>query len=166
MVVTAREVQTGGMVTQTSSPPNKSLIDEQTWEKLVSYIVKEKGMNRPLVERIMDQALGFLKLISLCPGRTFCPSKKVDIGWHAFLMHTRDYIAFCNRINGQYIHHEPTPVEIVVAQTGGVAETVRSMKANSIFVDDALWAGVGRDAVDGSCSANGTCGGGGTGTGC
>lgn len=63
---------------------NKSLISDQVWERLVSYIAKEKDMERPIAERIMDQTLGFLKLIALSPGRTFCPSKMVDIGWHAF----------------------------------------------------------------------------------
>ncbi len=161
MAVAIREVLDRKETTQASNLPNKSLINEQTWEKLVGYMVKEKDMERSLAERIMDQALGFLKLISVTPGRTFCPSKTVDIGWHAFLMHTRDYTAFCNEINGQYIHHEPTPVEIVVARTGGVTETVRAMKANGIFVDEVLWTKTAD--CDGSCDANGTCGGGGNG---
>jgi hypothetical protein len=140
---------------------NKSLISDQVWERLVSYIAKEKDMERPIAERIMDQTLGFLKLIALSPGRTFCPSKMVDIGWHAFLMHTREYFEFCERVNGQYIHHDPTEVLVVVARTGGVTETVRAMKANSITVDEMLWTALGDcdGDGDGSCDASSACGG-------
>lgn len=159
MAVATREVLANQAAQQAPALANKSLINEETWQKLIGYIVQEKNIERSLAERILDQALGFLKLISLSPGCTFCPSKMVDIGWHAFLMHTRDYIAFCREINGQYIHHEPTPVEIVVVRTGGVTETVRAMKAKGIVVDEELWANRGDCDGDGSCDANGACGG-------
>jgi hypothetical protein len=159
MAVATHEVLANQTAPQASVLVNKNLISEQTWEKLIGYIVKDNDLDRSLAERILDQALGFLMVVSLNPGRTFCPSKMVDIGWHAFLMHTRDYIAFCNKVNGQYIHHEPTAVEIVVPQTGGVIETVRAMKANSIVVDEELWTSRGDCDGDGGCDANGCCGG-------
>lgn len=36
------------------------------------------------------------------------PSEPVDIMWHAWILFTRDYMAFCDSIGG-YIHHIPYP---------------------------------------------------------
>ena len=37
------------------------------------------------------------------------PTKIVDLIWHAHILHTKDYIAFCNHVAGGYIHHTPYP---------------------------------------------------------
>ncbi len=37
------------------------------------------------------------------------PSTLVDDMWHEFLLHTRDYAAFCDAAIGQFLHHEPEP---------------------------------------------------------
>jgi hypothetical protein len=56
--------------------------------------------------RIVDQALAFL---AACATATvpIRPSASVDIGWHTFLLHTRDYAAFCDRVAGRFINHVP-----------------------------------------------------------
>ncbi|WP_214110362.1 hypothetical protein [Acrocarpospora catenulata] len=41
------------------------------------------------------------------PGVGLAPSERVDIGWHTFLMYTRDYAAFCQTVAGRIIHHQP-----------------------------------------------------------
>lgn len=35
------------------------------------------------------------------------PSRVVDEVWHAHVLHSRDYTAFCKAIGQDYIHHEP-----------------------------------------------------------
>lgn len=35
------------------------------------------------------------------------PSTLADDMWHEFLLHTRDYAAFCDAAFGQFLHHEP-----------------------------------------------------------
>ncbi len=35
------------------------------------------------------------------------PSKSVDVAWHEFILHTRDYTDFCRRAYGTYLHHTP-----------------------------------------------------------
>ena len=35
------------------------------------------------------------------------PSRAVDEAWHAFILMTRDYAAFCERAFGRYLHHTP-----------------------------------------------------------
>ncbi|MFY0581028.1 hypothetical protein ACN28S_48360 [Cystobacter fuscus] len=36
--------------------------------------------------------------------------------WHTFILETRDYMKFCERYFGFYIHHKPTPQEEHEAQ--------------------------------------------------
>ena len=38
------------------------------------------------------------------------PSQVVDDLWHEFILHTRDYQAFCNEAFGQFLHHTPAAV--------------------------------------------------------
>lgn len=35
------------------------------------------------------------------------PSYEVDEVWHAHILHTRDYIHFCNQVFNEYLHHSP-----------------------------------------------------------
>jgi hypothetical protein len=70
---------------------NKDLIATRLWTLLIDRIVKGWRMGRPLAERIMDQALGYLRLCATHPDQTFSPSPLVDIGWHIFILHTRAY---------------------------------------------------------------------------
>jgi len=34
-------------------------------------------------------------------------SREVDEVWHQFILFTREYAAFCNRVLGQFLHHAP-----------------------------------------------------------
>jgi hypothetical protein len=38
---------------------------------------------------------------------SLAPSPSVDALWHDFILHTRDYIAFCDRNFGKIVHHVP-----------------------------------------------------------
>jgi hypothetical protein len=139
---------------------NKHLVSDQLWNRLVGRIVKDEDMELSLAERIMDQALGFLKLISLTPGQSFGPSPLVDIGWHTFILYTRDYAAFCEKVAGYFIHHSPFDEEGVDYGTGHIPRTVAAMKAHGIVVDEDLWVGIHRECGDGpsACDSEGSCG--------
>lgn len=140
---------------------NKGLISDQLWTRLTSRIVKDEGMDLALAERIMDQALGFLRL---CAEKTspeaYSPSPLVDVGWHTFILYTKPYARFCQEIAGHFIHHNPTDEEGVDYGTGNIARTVAALKQHGVVVDEPLWANTGHDC-DGSCDASGTCGDGG-----
>lgn len=36
------------------------------------------------------------------------PSILVDNAWHEFILHTREYMSYCNSRYGRFIHHIPT----------------------------------------------------------
>ena len=43
----------------------------------------------------------------LDPCNEHAVSDSIDPFWHAHILHTKEYIAFGQRIFGQYVHHEP-----------------------------------------------------------
>ncbi|OGZ42522.1 MAG: hypothetical protein A3C80_01360 [Candidatus Ryanbacteria bacterium RIFCSPHIGHO2_02_FULL_45_43] len=100
---------------------HKKLVDEKLWKRLVGRVMKDEGKTREKAESIMDEALCFLKLCADFPKERFAPSRGVDIGWHAFLMYTREYAEFCQRVAGRFIHHAPSdddkPVKVTVQAT-------------------------------------------------
>ncbi|KTD19345.1 Uncharacterised protein [Legionella lansingensis] len=40
----------------------------------------------------------------------FGPLLPLDEIWHAFILHTRDYLPFCHHYFGEYFHHHVEPV--------------------------------------------------------
>lgn len=136
------------MPTTTTTAPqslgNKTLISDELWERLVNRILQnEAGVTRNLAERIMDQALGFLKLCARMPGN-YSPSALVDIGWHTFILYTQEYQKFCDRVAGRFIHHHPNDDKDVDYGGGSTTHTVDAMKQLGIPVDEELWPSAGR----------------------
>lgn len=141
---------------------NKELISDQLWNRLVGRIVMDESMERSMAERIMDQALGFLRLVSIDPTRSYGPSPLVDIGWHTFILYTREYAVFCEKMAGCFIHHTPFDESGVNYDSFSVSDTVDALRSNGFVVDEMLWVGNADCTGGGSggdCGASGTCGG-------
>lgn len=132
----------------------RSLINEELWGRLVGRIMKDHGLDRQFAARILNEALGFLKLCATMPVERnsqlggFRPSHLVDIGWHTFLLYTKDYAEFCERQGGHFIHHNPSDVPGMTYPTLG--ETDRTLDAMRVLgpVDEELWAVTRADCSD------------------
>lgn len=118
---------------------NRRLVDDRLWNRLVNRIIKDEQLDRQFAERIMDQALGFLQLCAVEPDEAYGPSPLVDIGWHTFILYTREYAEFCNRVAGFFIHHVPTDNESEGSSLGHGLETASAMRAHGIAADADLW---------------------------
>jgi hypothetical protein len=116
----------------------KNLIKEELWNRLVSRIVFEEAIARSLAERIMDQALAFLKLCAQNPDGPFSPSPLVDIGWHTFILYTREYASFCAKM-GKFIHHEPYDIDGVDYGNENISLTVNALREQHFMLDEPLW---------------------------
>lgn len=59
------------------------------------------------------------------------PSRAVDDAWHAFILMTREYHAFCEEAFGSYLHHAP---EATMAEplAGALARTLAVIERHSI----------------------------------
>lgn len=141
---------------------HKELVDSELWDRLVNRIAKDESMELSLAERIMDQALAFLALCAKDPEGNYSPSPLVDIGWHTFILYTKPYADFCMRMNGRFIHHNPSDVEGVDYGTGNIARTVMALREHGLVIDEPLWANTGHDCSS-YCSGDSCSGGGGSG---
>src|SRR5215471_9546716 len=86
---------------------HRDLISHPLWHRMVARIAREEDMDVASAERILNEALGFLRCLADHPEAALSPSPLVDIGWHTFIVYTREYAAFCDQYAGRFIHHEP-----------------------------------------------------------
>ncbi|MYW96034.1 hypothetical protein G3I59_36875 [Amycolatopsis rubida] len=119
----------------------QGLVREELFDRLVNRIAKEHGKPRELAARIMDQALAFL---AACAHATepLSPSETVDIGWHTFILYTREYAAFCDRIAGRFMHHEPSDtgaIPVTRSPADSMTATVEALRSAGFAVDLPLW---------------------------
>lgn len=74
-------------------------------------VLSEGSIPEEIVDEAIDEFRRYLILIHLgYRGMAMC-SKYVDEVWHAFILHTRDYAAFCESVFGTFLHHEPGTIK-------------------------------------------------------
>lgn len=64
-------------------------------------------MSEEMAGRIVDEALKFVAACAKNPGTGLAPSRIVDEGWHALILHTVMYAELCDALGGQLVHHYP-----------------------------------------------------------
>ncbi|MCW2948527.1 MAG: hypothetical protein JWR24_5244 [Actinoallomurus sp.] len=121
----------------------ESLIPATLFSRLVGRIVRDANVDRQLAERIMRQALAFLLACARNPDTPLAPSRTVDKGWHAFILHTREYADFCQDVAGRFIHHAPDdePDGDRIDTAARTEMTVDVMRQTGLPVDEELWSG-------------------------
>lgn len=121
----------------------RSLISPELFDRLTHRIVTDDKLDQRLAERVLDQALAFLATCAPNTNGRLVPSRLVDIGWHTFLLHTRDYAAFCDQVAGRFLHHVPTEPEDPTAHgepaRAALARTVTAIEENGFVIDPDLW---------------------------
>jgi hypothetical protein len=154
-------------MTITDAPvAGRTLVATPLFHALVDRTVTDFGVDPALAPRVVDQALAFLAAAgrSTDADTALRPSKAVDPGWHAFLMYTRSYRAFCNQVAGRFIDHVPdddptTPGTRSRMPTHGVTSTMQAIARAGFLVDPDLWlvdsAKCGQCHEDGNCGASG-----------
>lgn len=71
---------------------------------------QHSGISLQTAEKAFSELLIFLSACVNFKDASFRPSKTLDVVWHEFIIHTRDYIAFCESLGVNYIHHIPDSV--------------------------------------------------------
>ncbi|MFD3548297.1 glycine-rich domain-containing protein [Streptomyces sp. NPDC058655] len=135
----------------TGTAEETALVPSQVRERLAKYIARHHSdIDLPFAERIVVAAAQFQDACAQNPGVPLAPSKVVDIGWHAWLMHTRDNLRLSARIGGA-VHHVPTEA---AASREGDAKAVRQRTLDALTraghtVDPEMWPS---NAMTGDCS--------------
>jgi hypothetical protein len=119
----------------------RRLVSPITFERLAARIVQDEGLTPDVAEQIAEGAIGFLYLLATNPDNGFAPSKLVDIGWHTFILYTRDYAGFCERVAGRFIHHEPNDNPERSKRRGGISRSIETMIALGLPFNELLWTG-------------------------
>lgn len=84
---------------------------------VVRYYAEKEGV-------ALDRAVAHFEQLEvfLVRGATAAvrPSQTVDQAWHAFILHTQEYLAYCMERFGRIVHHVPDRLEEPV-DTAGLA---------------------------------------------
>jgi hypothetical protein len=117
------------------------LIPAEQFDRLTARITAEHhDIDQANAERIMDQALAFLAAAGTHTDEPLSPAALVDVGWHTFILYTREYAEFCDRVAGRFIHHAPhdTP-DRDTPQAGGIARTLAAIQTAGYLTDAGRW---------------------------
>ncbi|WP_157251022.1 glycine-rich domain-containing protein [Nonomuraea typhae] len=119
----------------------RTLISDELFGRLTARIEADHYLPAEQAEAIMEQALGFLYTCARNPGVALTPSPQVDLGWHAFLTYTREYAAFCEKVAGWFIHHQPDEPGTASRDTGTarLGQTMTAMRAAGVTLQPELW---------------------------
>ncbi|MEU8886756.1 hypothetical protein [Streptomyces sp. NPDC048442] len=79
------------------------------WPSIVRTILDANpGMPEEMAGRIAADGVAFVVACAQNPGVGLAPSRIVDEGWHALILHTQAYADLCDRFGG-FVHHFPGP---------------------------------------------------------
>lgn len=120
----------------------RTLISPDLFHRLTSRVVTEHDLAPELAERIVDQALAFLAACAQDHREPLSPSPLVDIGWHTFILCTKDYAEFCERVAGRFLHHVPDDANDTAPTLNAVEivdRAVLAIRRAGFRVDHELW---------------------------
>ncbi|HVK24272.1 MAG TPA: hypothetical protein VM677_23200 [Actinokineospora sp.] len=115
----------------------RSLVSDRLFAKLVARLVREGKHRQGRAVLIVDQTLAFLGACAVNTGEPLSPSPLVDEGWHAFVLHTREYAEFCRMIAGRFLHHRPSDEPRF--GTDHLDRSKRAIHRAGYLVRDELW---------------------------
>lgn len=133
--------------TQETTTFQRGKISNVDFDRVVKRIAKEHNFSVDESRRILNSTIDFLSLcvhasrLGHLQKNGLSPSRKVDIGWHEFLMYTKAYMKFSKSLGVPFIHHEPNDnPQADKKHFGGKQATINYMLANNIAFDTEIWA--------------------------
>ena len=96
------------------------------------------GMPEETAGRIVADALAFVATAAAHPGEPIAPSRIVDEGWHALILHTAVYARLCEQL-GWFVHHYPERPDSARQTADVLAHTDALMRAVGYEPDPELW---------------------------
>jgi hypothetical protein len=82
------------------------LTTEQHGDVVATVLDNNESMDEPTAVRIVDEALKWVAACAQFPTARIAPSRVVDEGWHALILHTALYAQMCEQLGG-FVHHYP-----------------------------------------------------------
>lgn len=120
-------------------PLARQLISDQTFTSCRGTVMDANpDMSEEMAGRIVEEGIKFVAACSRNPDVGLAPSRIVDEGWHALLLHTAKYAELCTSLGGGFVHHypgyDPTNYDPEI-----LARTRATIAALGWGVDPELW---------------------------
>ena len=141
---------------QTMDDRHRSLISLATFHRVARRIAKDHQWSAERCGQATAAAVEFLTRCGENPDKRI-PGILADAGWHAFLLHTRDYARFCKQF-GRYIPHEPTTDDYgnpKAAADGTTCTTGSSDKDGEEVSHTKMFDGFQADCGETDCNSDG-----------
>jgi hypothetical protein len=85
-----------------------SMIEDYSFAQVREKLLKEARLAPSIIDQAIEEFRKYLKLVALGHRSIGMNSREVDEVWHTFILFTRDYMSFCDRVYGSYLHHQPS----------------------------------------------------------
>ncbi|SDT11652.1 hypothetical protein SAMN05216371_1324 [Streptomyces sp. TLI_053] len=117
----------------------RSLVTPEEFAGVVATVERNNpGMGVDTAEQITAEALKFVVACAASPRSGLKPSRTVDEGWHALILHTVVYARLCKRL-GLFVHHVPEPPDTTRHDPDALTRTMDAIRGAGYDVDTALW---------------------------
>ncbi|MCP5405076.1 MAG: hypothetical protein H6922_02500 [Pseudomonadaceae bacterium] len=100
--------------------------------RVMQHVQEDTGMPAEMLVRAEDLYRKFLVLVGKY-GKPMVPPVLVDHVWHAHITFTRQYMADCEFLFGEYLHHEPADGEGESEECSSLFNVVTVEKYQSEF---------------------------------
>jgi hypothetical protein len=117
----------------------RALLSPDDFNGVVATVIDNNvGMSGDTASRIVTEALAYLAAAADNPGAYMSPSRTVDEGWHALILHTAVYAKLCESL-GRFIHHFPERGDVTRFDPAVNDRTLDLIRATGHSPDIALW---------------------------
>ncbi|MFB8777972.1 glycine-rich domain-containing protein [Streptomyces broussonetiae] len=117
----------------------RSLISDDDFAHVVATVLDDNpDMEQVSAERSVVEALKFVAACAVTEGTGMRPSRAVDKGWHALILHTQVYEGLCARL-GRFVHHRPDRPSSAGVRAQALERTQALMARAGFEPDPALW---------------------------
>lgn len=117
----------------------RDLISAEEFTNVVATTLRDnEDMEQATAELITVEALKFVATCAVTGGVGMRPSRAVDKGWHALILHTHIYERLCSRL-GRFVHHRPDQPELAGARTEALDHTQELMTEAGYEPERTLW---------------------------
>lgn len=115
------------------------LLAEEGFTRVTHLVQRDNdGIDEELAARIVDEALKFVVAAAQTTGRHLRPSKTVDMGWHALILHTAMYRNLCSGL-GRFIDHRPEGPDTLRRDADTLDRTMAAIRDAGYEPDTYLW---------------------------
>ncbi|MFG2880138.1 glycine-rich domain-containing protein [Streptomyces sp. NPDC048337] len=117
----------------------RHLLSDEGFTRVVHLVQRDNdGVEEALAVRIVDEALKFVAAATQARGRHLRPSKAVDLGWHALILHTALYRELCTG-RGRFVDHRPEGPESLRRDADTLNLTMEAIREAGYEPDAYLW---------------------------